>query len=240
MSDPPPSTSAANGAAAVRPPRLPRWTRQEILVLIEGKRTVESRGKGRFGPGRLVGPAGPAEPKWASVSAYCRRHGVDRGPVQCRKRWSNLAGDFKKIKEWEGGRGPKESFWAMRNDLRRERRLPGFFDREVFEILDGAAAAADREEEVAAAEEEVKEEEGEEVKVAEEEEEEAAVFDSGRTATEDGLFSDFDCEDEEDAAEEGRPVAAPPESVRPISGKLIFYAVYAGYELSSYLATYER
>ncbi|KAJ0988736.1 hypothetical protein J5N97_007092 [Dioscorea zingiberensis] len=185
---------AGNG---VRAGRLPRWTRQEILVLIEGKRVVEGRGRGR-GPGRAGGAAG--EPKWAAVSAYCKRHGVDRGPVQCRKRWSNLAGDHKKIKEWE--RGGKESFWELRNDARRERRLPGFFDKEVFEILEGAVVAAP----VVAAEEE-------------------AVFDSGRTAGEDGLFSDCEEEEEEEGEEEEkdeeeeRAAPATPVVALPISEK---------------------
>ncbi|KAI3757846.1 hypothetical protein L6452_05389 [Arctium lappa] len=76
-----------------------------------------------------------------SVSSYCKRHGVNRGPVQFRKRWSNLAGDFKKIKEWESKiKKEVESFSLMRNDLRRERKLPGFFDREVDDILDGGGA----------------------------------------------------------------------------------------------------
>lgn len=192
MTDP----TVVNGRdVTLRPPRLPRWTRREILVLIEGKRAVESRGRSPRAPNR-AGIMGPVEPKWAAVSAYCRKRGVDRGPVQCRKRWSNLAGDFKKIKEWEGGGGggdddKKESFWGMRNDLRRERRLPGFFDREVFDILDGTAAAA------AAAEVE-----------------EEVVFDSGRTAGEDGLFSDGEGEEEEE--EEVAAAAA----ARPISGEL--------------------
>ncbi|KAL0924125.1 hypothetical protein M5K25_004934 [Dendrobium thyrsiflorum] len=199
-------TSAANGGEACRPPRLPRWTRQEILVLIQGKRVVESRGRGRASTSAVA-----AEPKWAAVSTYCRRHGVNRGAVQCRKRWSNLAGDYKKIKEWEIRRelrGEAESFWAMRNDLRRERKLPGFFDREVYDILDGVspAAASLAARATPAVEEEV---DGEEV-----------VFDSGRSAADDGLFSDFE---EEKEAEEGdesemeRPT--PPVEVVPISEK---------------------
>lgn len=131
---------ASAGDEANRVARLPRWTRQEILVLIQGKRVAENRVR----RGRMSGPAfgsGQAvEPKWASVSSYCKRHGVNRGPVQCRKRWSNLAGDYKKIKEWESGRQGEttESFWVMRNDLRREKKLPGFFDREVYDILDSS------------------------------------------------------------------------------------------------------
>lgn len=199
---------AGNGVDGFRPPRLPRWTRQEILVLIQGKRVVESRGRRRSSSS-----AEATEPKWAAVSAYCRRHGVIRGAVQCRKRWSNLAGDYKKIKEWEIGRmsSPEaESFWVMRNDLRRERKLPGFFDRDVYDILDGVSTAP------APAEETIEiitpvraEADGEEV-----------GFDSGRSAADDGLFSDFDedkeAEDEDDA-EIDRPSS--PVEVLPISEK---------------------
>ena len=119
--------STDGGDDGSKAPRHPRWTRQEILVLIQGKRDAENR----FRRGRSAGLAfgsGQVEPKWASVSSYCKKHGVNRGPVQCRKRWSNLAGDYKKIKEWESQiREETESFWVMRNDLRRERKLPGFF-----------------------------------------------------------------------------------------------------------------
>ncbi|CAM0149721.1 unnamed protein product [Urochloa decumbens] len=230
--DPAGAAAAAAAAAAATPsgraPRLPRWTRQEILVLIEGKRMVEGRG-GRGGRGRVAAAAAAAaaaasggeaaaaatalEPKWAAVAEYCRRHGVERGPVQCRKRWSNLAGDYKKIKEWEraAAASREPSFWAMRNDARRERRLPGFFDREVYDILEGrgrailagrsAGNAADEEEAAAA----VRVEEEKEAGPAE------AVFDSGRPATEEALFS----EDEEDEEEEA-PAAAPPPPPPPV------------------------
>ncbi|GJN27780.1 hypothetical protein PR202_gb15831 [Eleusine coracana subsp. coracana] len=148
------SDAGGESSGRGRAQRLPRWTRQEILVLIEGKRVVErtGRGRGRRGCSRggggekgIDGGTEACEPsKWAAVAAYCRRHGVDRGPVQCRKRWSNLAGDYKKIREWE--EQPRcdtssSSFWAMRSDARKERRLPGFFDREVYDVLvDGRAA----------------------------------------------------------------------------------------------------
>ncbi|KAL8497387.1 hypothetical protein ACS0TY_020905 [Phlomoides rotata] len=117
-----------------RTPRHPRWTREETLVLIEGKNVAESTKRGRrssygFGMDQV-------EPKWEVVSSHCRRHGVNRGPVQCRKRWSNLVSDFKKIKKWESWR-ENESYWMMRSDLRREQKLPGFFDREVYDVLDG-------------------------------------------------------------------------------------------------------
>ncbi|KAF3791083.1 Trihelix transcription factor [Nymphaea thermarum] len=177
-----------NGGEENKPPRLPRWTRQEILVLIQGKRDAE--GRGRRGGG---GGAGGVEPKWAAISAYCRRHGVDRGPVQCRKRWSNLAGDYRKIKEWERRGG--ESFWVIRNDARRERRLPGFFDREVYDMLDGGAAAA----KAAVVPVPVPME---------------TIFDSGRPAAADeGLFSDFEASGHEDA-EDGSPEATPLSQVK--------------------------
>ncbi|WVZ75238.1 hypothetical protein U9M48_023315 [Paspalum notatum var. saurae] len=236
--DPAGAAAAAAAAAAATPsgraPRLPRWTRQEILVLIEGKRMVEGRG-GRGGRGRVAAAAAAAasasgeasasvlEPKWAAVAEYCRRHGVERGPVQCRKRWSNLAGDYKKIKEWERSTAASRepSFWAMRNDARRERRLPGFFDREVYDILEGRGrailpgrsssgnAAAAAEEEAAARVEEEREAGAPE-----------AVFDSGRPATEEALFSEDEEEEEEDAPAAAPPLPPPPVIAAPVSGPL--------------------
>ncbi|XP_073153920.1 trihelix transcription factor ASR3 isoform X2 [Henckelia pumila] len=187
----------------VKIPRLPRWTRQEILVLIQGKRVAENRVKRGRVSGFGLGSGGQAEPKWASVASYCKRHGVNRGSVQCRKRWSNLAGDFKKIKDWESkARDGAESFWLMRNDLRRERKLPGFFDKEVYDILDGSGG--DDEEEVP----------GElslalaPATAAEGADEAEALFDSGRSAVADGrLFSDF-----EQSAREEEPPGNPDQS----------------------------
>ncbi|KAF2602640.1 hypothetical protein F2Q70_00028317 [Brassica cretica] len=129
--------SNEGGADSVKTARLPRWTRQEILVLIQGKRVAENRVRRGRAAVMALG-SGQMEPKWASVSSYCRRHGVNRGPVQCRKRWGNLAGDYKKIKEWESQvKEETESYWVMRNDVRRERKLPGFFDKEVYDVVDG-------------------------------------------------------------------------------------------------------
>ncbi|KAM1209408.1 hypothetical protein ACFX2I_015036 [Malus domestica] len=122
--------------------RHPRWTRQETFVLIEGKRVVENvvqRGR------RSTSALGTEnfESKWDLVSSYCRQRGVSRWPVQCRKRWSNLLVDFKKIRNWEAQINQEaESFWVMRNDVRRQRRLPGFFDREVYNVLVGKEVTA--------------------------------------------------------------------------------------------------
>ncbi|KAJ1286918.1 hypothetical protein BS78_03G389600 [Paspalum vaginatum] len=99
----------------------------------------------RRGPHLPVRP----RPKWAAVSAYCRRHGVERGPMQCRKRWGNLSWDLKKIVAWEGkasagaGAPAHESFWDMRGEQRRARQLPSSFDREVYDALVRGTAAAE-------------------------------------------------------------------------------------------------
>lgn len=169
--------------------RHPRWTRQETLILIEGKKVAENRGrKGRksssvFGSDQL-------EPKWDSVSSYCKQHGVNRGPVQCRKRWSNLVGDFKKIKAWELHAQEAESYWMMRNDLRKENKLPGYFDKEVYDVLDGKAfTAAAYQFALVTISAEAKD--CDEAEEREEEEEAEAVFDSAQHGSaEDGLFSD--------------------------------------------------
>lgn len=194
--------------------RHPRWTRHETLVLIEGKKVIENGiqyQKGR----RSIAALGsePVEPKWDLVSSFCRQRGVSRGPVQCRKRWSNLLVDFKKIRNWESRiKGEAESFWVMRNDLRRDKKLPGFFDREVYNVLDGKTVSAiaafplafmcpvplnsrrmDDGAEEAAAEEEAEEEE-------EEEEPEKCFNNSRNDSIENGLFSDFEESGQEETA----------------------------------------
>uniref|UniRef100_A0A0E0CCG3 Myb-like domain-containing protein n=1 Tax=Oryza meridionalis TaxID=40149 RepID=A0A0E0CCG3_9ORYZ len=151
------ATSPAAGAGTPRS-RLPRWTRHETLVLLQARRAMEHRGRRSPQPVRL---------KWAAVSAYCRRHGVERGPMQCRKRWGNLSWDLKKIVAWEKnlaaavvsgagdnavaagegeGEAPPppglESFWDMRGEQRRARQLPSSFDREVYDALVGGHDAA--------------------------------------------------------------------------------------------------
>ncbi|KQJ82369.1 trihelix transcription factor ASR3 isoform X2 [Brachypodium distachyon] len=198
-------SGAGEGSGGGRAARLPRWTRQEILVLIEGKRVVEARGRGRGGRG-AGGLAGAEPTKWAAVAEYCRRHGVERGPVQCRKRWSNLAGDYKKIREWERSlllpSGGKEvSFWAMRNDARRERRLPGFFDREVYDIIEGRGGSRNA---AAQAQVVVVEEEGKEKP--------AQALNSGRGVPEEGLFTSSSASSEDDDDEAS---VAPPAPVLP-------------------------
>lgn len=139
VNSPAPMEVAAAVASTPRS-RLPRWTRHETLVLIQARRGLERRG--------LQLPVRP-RPKWAAVSAYCRRHGVERGPMQCRKRWGNLSWDLKKIVAWEakstagaGGEQQHESFWDMRGEQRRARQLPSSFDREVYDALVGGGEDA--------------------------------------------------------------------------------------------------
>ncbi|KAK9080580.1 hypothetical protein SSX86_000338 [Deinandra increscens subsp. villosa] len=182
-------------------PRHPRWTRHETLTLIEGKKVAENRGRRGRRSSSVFG-SGQVEPKWDSVSSYCKQRAVNRGPVQCRKRWSNMVGDFKKIKAWElQVKQESDSYWVMRNDVRKENKMPGFFDREVFDVLDGKAVtkeayklalvtvcadAKDVNEVVVAAGED-------EEDVGDADVEVDVTFDSGRPATsDDGLFPDSD------------------------------------------------
>lgn len=222
--------------------RHPRWTRQETLFLIEGKKVAEDRGlKGRrsssiFGSEQY-------EPKWDSVSSYCRKRGVNRGPVQCRKRWSNLVCDFRKIKMWESQvQGVNESFWTMRSDLRRDRRLPGFFDQEVYDVLEGKTFTDDayRLALVPVSPDEkngyINWVEAEDEDEMVEDEEAEAVFNGNyhvRLIPEDGLFPEFEqvAQDEigesrgnEKATKDDR--AKPIPSPVPISGILIIFFNY--------------
>ncbi|RDX61951.1 Trihelix transcription factor ASR3, partial [Mucuna pruriens] len=120
----------------IKATRHPRWTRQETLVLIESKKMVENGEQVcRF---RSSSGFVQLDPKWDMVSSLCQQRGVKRGAVQCRKRWGNLLTDFRKIKKWESTiKEESESFWTMRNDVRKEKKLPGFFDAVVYNVLDG-------------------------------------------------------------------------------------------------------
>ncbi|KAL8225919.1 hypothetical protein R6Q57_018476 [Mikania cordata] len=101
------------------------------------RRTYRARGSQRIG---FVGavlwvllslrwnPSGPPSPLTISIM------GLTAGLFNAGKDGA-IWPDFKKIKEWESQITKEaESFWAMRNDMRRERKLPGFFDREVYDI----------------------------------------------------------------------------------------------------------
>ncbi|KAK1569168.1 hypothetical protein Q3G72_033360 [Acer saccharum] len=191
-------TVDSSGERITKATRHPRWSRQETIVLIQGKKAVENRIRVcRSNSTLAFGSSEQYEPKWDSVASYCKHHGVNREPVQCRKRWSNLLVDFRKIKAWESQvKEEVESFWIMRNDLRKEMKLPGFFDKDVYDALDRdfyampaiplalvKAMTNERDgkgHEIVAVAEEVEEEEDTE-----------AVFDSGRqAAAEGGLFSE--------------------------------------------------
>ncbi|GLJ09431.1 hypothetical protein SUGI_0109660 [Cryptomeria japonica] len=111
------------------PPRFPRWTRHEILVLIEGKRVEECKGR------RSRATDSCPESKWAAISSYCKQHGVSREPVQCRKRWTTLWRDYKRIRDWDS-QHPDRVFWSLRSDAKREFKLPAFFDRELYDVLE--------------------------------------------------------------------------------------------------------
>ncbi|XP_019463197.1 PREDICTED: trihelix transcription factor ASR3-like [Lupinus angustifolius] len=126
----------------IKATRHPRWTRQETLVLIEAKKMVEN-GEQLFRFKSSYGLLNNSDPKWEIVSSCCQQQGVKRGSVQCRKRWGNLLTDFRKIKKWESSvKDEGESFWMMRNDKRKENKLPGFFDEVVYRVLDGGVLSA--------------------------------------------------------------------------------------------------
>ncbi|OMO94741.1 hypothetical protein CCACVL1_05859 [Corchorus capsularis] len=118
--------------------RHARWTREETIVLIQAKLAIEKRVGARNRSSDQNVSVSVSVSKWDSVSSYCKQHGVRREPVQCQKRWSNLLVDFKKIKTWESQiMKEDESFWKLTSDFRREIKLPGLFDRQVYDILDG-------------------------------------------------------------------------------------------------------
>ncbi|KAM0047653.1 putative transcription factor MYB family [Helianthus debilis subsp. tardiflorus] len=207
-------------------PRHPRWTRQETLTLIEGKKVAENRGRRGRRSSSVFG-SDQVEPKWDSVSSYCKQRAVNRGPVQCRKRWSNVVGDFKKIKAWESQvKQESDSYWVMRNDLRKENKMPGFFDREVFDVLDGKAVTKEAyKRALVTVSADAKDDNDVVVMVGEAEEDGGyaevdgdVTFDSGRRATsDDGLFPDYDRMEEVEVGN-GKGHDNPIPDPMPISG----------------------
>ena len=149
--------------------RYPRWSRNETLILIEAKRIEEEkwlRAKEEREKGIETAMRMNSDSKWLSVSDYCGQMGAVRSAAQCRKRWCNLSADYKRIRDWQSLRD-KQSFWILSNDVRKENKLPGCFDREVFDSIDKWLGI-----DVHCSAPEV-------------------IFDSGRQAAEDGLFSDI-------------------------------------------------
>ncbi|XP_074569145.1 trihelix transcription factor ASR3-like [Curcuma longa] len=148
--------------------RRSRWTKNESIVMLEGKRAVE---------GRLT------KGKWDAVSSYCRQKGTDRSPEQCRKRWGKLMAGYNKIRAWEtrDAANSGESFWKMTNEQRKKRLLPGVYDDVLYSILE-----ADKEFEVRVGDVGESIEQGEE----EDDEVEVAFFAGGQNTTESGSFSD--------------------------------------------------
>ncbi|KAG6541852.1 hypothetical protein Mapa_016870 [Marchantia paleacea] len=114
-----------------RKKRNSKWTKHETVVLLVGKSKYDSKAKETTASSKAV----RSDEKWDSISAYCKSNGVDRDAQQCRKRWSNLHnGDYKKIRDWQ--KKNVESYWSMKSEKRRQNKLPGFFDPQVFEVMD--------------------------------------------------------------------------------------------------------
>lgn len=107
--------------------RNPRWSLNESLVLLAAKKKQDDD-HGMAPKARVR--TSSADERWETISAYCRTKGCDRNAYQCRKRWSALLGDFKRIRDWQ--RISRESYWLMKNEKRKENKLPAIFDHEVF------------------------------------------------------------------------------------------------------------
>lgn len=120
--------------------RYPNWEKQETLILVNSyQRQIDE-----FTTATSKGRMAANEQKWDRISFLCGREGVSRDAEQCRKRWQDLSKNYKRIKEWDGAT-EVPSFWLMSSSSRKDKNLPGNFDREVFDCMDvfmGSKAAA--------------------------------------------------------------------------------------------------
>lgn len=110
--------------------RYPNWEKQETIVLVKAyQRQIDE-----FATATSKGRMATNEQKWDKISSMCGKEGVARDAEQCRKRWQDLSKNYKRIKDWEVME--EEPFWLMPLSLRKEKNLPGSFDREVYDCMD--------------------------------------------------------------------------------------------------------
>lgn len=108
-----------------------RWTRTETVVLANALKAREEESHDVAAKSAV----GTANDKWEAVSKFCRSHGVTRSSTQCSSRWSKgLYLDYRKVRDWQKNEGV-ESYWKMKEKKRREHKLPGALDEEVFNVL---------------------------------------------------------------------------------------------------------
>ncbi|KAH6763656.1 Homeodomain-like superfamily protein, partial [Perilla frutescens var. hirtella] len=129
------SGGGGGGVSEVREYRKGNWTVEEAMVLIEAKKMDEERRMKRASHGGERGK--PAELRWKWVEDYCWRRGCFRSQNQCNDKWDNLMRDFKKVREYEGGRAAAadSSYWRIEKNERREKNLPSNFSPEIYEAL---------------------------------------------------------------------------------------------------------
>ncbi|KAL3680881.1 hypothetical protein R1sor_023837 [Riccia sorocarpa] len=120
------SGGGSDGGGGEEKVRNPRWMMHETAVLVAAKRKHDEEVGDEYVP---------AHKKWGAIAVDVKEKGVDRDARQCRKRWSNLYQDYRRIRDWMRKTGV-ESYWTMRHDKRRDNKLPGSFDPEVYSDMD--------------------------------------------------------------------------------------------------------
>eukprot|EP00250_Pteridium_aquilinum_P010149 c1917_g1_i2 orf=366-1178(+) len=111
--------------------RYPNWEKQETLVLVKSYQ----RQMDEFTTATSKGRMAANEQKWDRISSLSSKEGVSRDAEQCRKRWQDLSKNYKRIKEWESA-NEVPSYWLMSSSSRKDKNLPGNFDREIFDCMD--------------------------------------------------------------------------------------------------------
>ncbi|KAI5068436.1 hypothetical protein GOP47_0017197 [Adiantum capillus-veneris] len=111
--------------------RYPNWEKKDTLALVKSyqRQVVE------FANAASKGRTTENEQKWDRIASLCGKEGVSRDAEQCRKRWQDLLRGYKRIKEWEGTT-EVPSFWLMSSSSRKDKKLPGNFEKEIFDRMD--------------------------------------------------------------------------------------------------------
>ncbi|KAM7274175.1 hypothetical protein ACFE04_028839 [Oxalis oulophora] len=103
-----------------------RWTTQETVVLLKGKKIVENAHGAK------------CRGKWDLIESFCQRNGVNWRSDQCELKHMTLSMGYRKIKAWQSNdKEEDQSYWTTNSAFRTEKKLPGSFDREIYELMDG-------------------------------------------------------------------------------------------------------
>lgn len=108
----------------------PRWTLNEMLVLVREKWAAENE----ILCSTCIQSNGGSD-KWHNVSNRCKTSQISRTASQCRKKWESLFSNYKKIKDWDFHRHT-QPYRNTSPNAKKQHKLPFYMEQELFDAMD--------------------------------------------------------------------------------------------------------